>query len=261
MTQLEDYFRRRRFRLINSNVEEPSNVIDSYVWDLAYDSKDALAGSWPGSPGPTLTAVATPTLNVSTTELTTIGGIGSARENKAIRANASGGFRLDDAWDVPGGVYHLRVLVYAHAAPGATEHIFYLYDATNRFIRVVRLTNGALQLYAYFGSGHSFSAFNNIHNPLAVGAWHLVDIIYDGTGGPGGVARTQWMVDGSAGATQTSATDVDMVQAGTDVNVLNTIGSGGAPSVNAVFVGRRALSSFSEFTLAQHQADVAALGL
>ena len=46
-------------------------------------------------------------------------------------------------------------------------------------------------------AGISFSAFNNIHNPLAVGAWHLVDIIYhDGTGGPGGVTRTQWMVDG-----------------------------------------------------------------
>ena len=42
-----------------------------------------------------------------------------------------------------------------HMLPGATEHIFYLYDATNRFIRVVRLTNGTLQLYTYFGSGHS----------------------------------------------------------------------------------------------------------
>lgn len=238
---------------------EPSNVIDTYSWDIAYSAHEATATTWVGSPGPTLEALDTPTLNLSTAGLTTIGGIGSARENKAVRAGAGGAFRATAAYDVPGGVYHLRALIYYNASSGSNEYLFYLYDYSTRLARLYRHTNGNLYFYTYFGGGNAFSTQNNTGTP-AENAWHLVDIVYDGTGGPGGVSRVKYFLDGVEGSEQINGTAVDMIQPNADVNILG-IGANGSSSVDAVFMGRRTLTSFDDFTLVQHQADVAALGL
>lgn len=234
------------------SASEPENIIDSYDWDIAYDAKDATLTIWAGSPGPTLTAVATPTLDVSTAGLTTIGGIGSARENKAIRANVNGGFGPSNVnW--PGGVWHLRVLFYKRPYVDA-EYPFRIYQNASNRIDFEQRSNDTMRLYVY--SGTAFSITSSV---LADG-WHLIDYVYDPTGGPGGVSRCIQRRNGNENVNNHTGV-VDYVSASAPVYI------GGGSSVSAsdhtdvVFAGVRFLGSAGDFTLAMHQADVAALGL
>lgn len=257
MSTQNDWERRRRWRLINATASEPANVLDSYTWDLAYAGDQATSSDWPALAGDiTLAALSTPTLNIATTGLLAAG-IGSARVDKAVRAGSSGGFRVDNSYEMFGGPYHLRMLVYLRH-PSATAYLLNIYDYTTRQFRITMSTSNVLYFYAYFGG-----AASNLPADVSIDldGWNLVDIVIDPTGGSGGVISARWYINGVEGSGVEGSAEIDMIYPSLDVMVLNSPTDASATNADLLFVGHRRLSSAGEFTLAQHQADVAALGL
>ncbi|MCB9655150.1 MAG: hypothetical protein H6729_13590 [Deltaproteobacteria bacterium] len=264
MNASNDWFRRRRWRLLHSVDEpepEPTNIIDSYTWDIAWDGKDALAGSWPGMSGtttPNATAIASPTLNLSTTGLLA-DGIGASRVDKAVRSHASGGYGFTSVnWT--GGIFHMRFLCNLESvSTGLSRYMFRLYDAADRRIDITH-TSGNRWNFSIDAAG-SAAAFNPT-GPLAntVG-WHLLDILYDPTGASGN-GRVTFRVDGVE-SVENDDESIDFVGGTSGLHGVISNNSGSAPFSNArvVFVGVRFLASSGEFTLAQHQSDVTSLGL
>lgn len=258
MGALEQWMRRRRHRLLTGGSSEPENVIDKYTWDLAWDSKDATDTEWSGLAGtstPTAPALATPTRNLSTTGFDPVG-IGASRVDKAIRANASGGFAVTGQ-DWPGGVWHLRLLIRKVAWASTNEFFFRAYKDGDERVDLEIYSANALRLSV--DDTGSAALFQAVGVAMADGP-RLVDIVYDPTGAPGGFGRAVFRNNG----TETTRDDNESLDFA-DVGGVGFYPAGGATNAmsrsSMLFLGVRFLLSASEFTLAAHTADLEALGL
>lgn len=235
----------------------PTNVIDSYTWDLAWSGEDALVGSWPGlagTPTPTATAIDTPTLDLSTTGFTPAG-IGASRVDKAVRAGAGGGYTVTGQ-DWPGGIFHLRLLIIKVNFAGSDEYLFRAYKDGDE--RVDAYLYSANALRAYIDDTGSAAAFQ-VNSAVMSAGPQLIDIVYDPTGASGS-GRIIYRINGS----ETSTNDNESLDFA-DVGGVGFYPLGGATDPTStsslLFVGVRFLSASTDFTLAQHQADATALGL
>lgn len=251
----------RRKKLLAAGASEPSNVIDAYTWDLAWDAKDATDTEWPGLAGtstPTAAALATPTRNLSTTGLVP-SGIGASRVDKAIRANASGGYAFTGLNWI-GGIWHIRLLCNLESiSTGLSRYAFRIYDASDRRLDLTHTSGNRWNLS--LDAAGSVAAFNPT-GPLAnATGWHLVDLLYDPTGNAGN-GRLVFRVDGVE-SVELDDESIDFVGGASGLHGVISNNSGSAPFSNArvLFFGARFLAAAGEFTLADHQADVAALGL
>lgn len=258
MSTQNDWERRRRWRIINASASEPANVIDSYDWDLAWDSKDATLTTWAGMEGttaPTATALATPTIGLSTTGLA-VAGISAERVDTAVRSNAAGGFATSTTYDWPGGVFHVRLVINKAAYPSANEIVWRVYKDGDENVTLTFYSANRLRFYVD-GTG-SAAAFQSSGGALAEG-WTLIDLVYDPTGASGS-GRIVYRENGVE-----SYVDDDESINFAGVGGVGFYPGGGAstPMIasSLLFAGVRFLGSASEFTLAMHQADVDALGL
>jgi hypothetical protein len=189
-----------------ADVTVPTDFLYGRDFTWSWDSKDAVASTWPPKDGPiTLTTAEAPALNQSTTGLLEAG-ISTERGNKALKLGTDLGgdpqqfvnhaVTMSGWGTLPG--YTLRFLYFRD--PTGTEYLFDTnaepadIDRCRIFDGLTAITNDQL----HNGSGVGNGVWDSGDSPTPPGSgWHLLDINVHVTGHPSdGGAYTEFMGNG-----------------------------------------------------------------
>lgn len=236
----------------------------SVTWDHCYLGENLVTDTWTDSSGSDdLTASETNAdVDVSTTGLTSLGGIGIIRENKAVNP-ADGAGTADDyrktttvVWGDGSGDWHVRMLFLPNV------------DMTTSQFPMRHLTS-ATEFFRMFGSSATSITFNAradadgasysraISTLPGTGVWHFIDVSYCHDCGTGGFSQFTIFVNGTDKTPTVHTAAVNPEGTGQ----LSIMGSGAASAIDANFVGLCVRYGARLTTEADHDADLVRLGL
>lgn len=239
----------------------PDNVLDTYTWSVSYSGEGATSGAWPEAGGLTshdLSTTGTLTLNVSTTGLTTSGGIGAARANRAVTLATGAGQGLintSNNWDFNPGDRHWRGIFDNTGVSNNARLWMYLVNGTRW--QEIRYITASDQLYHYT----RYDASGGIYIATVTGVtggWHLVDSSYTPDGGSSGFAQWSIYVDGTDAGVAEHTAVLDPANNG------DAIGVWARESGNTIFDGTGLFQGWrwgALLGLTAHQSDATALGV
>lgn len=241
-------------------VSSPTNVIESYTWDVSFWPSDISGTSWPEHGGDTTwdltrTTGSAPTTGVSTSGITS-SALPAALVDAAVTPALNGGFHTGTnvaAWGALDN-WHCRMLVFDRTTTTLDFFWQWLLGGTNfATIRGNSTTSWRVE---------SRNTLSYLLNPTPLSAtatdWYLMDWYGDvNAGGSGNTLSTVWINGTEFTFSEHSASEIPS-GSGTFGLMSDRTGNNEADA-DFLFMGFR--WDRGPFTAAQHNADAASLGL
>jgi len=251
------------FRSSPNKSAEPLNALDDQYtdWLFWFASKD-LADPWTPDLGTDSdislddTGEDSATTGVSTSGVTTVGGIGTKNLDQAVTFNGNECYRdaATSAVDAFGPDLHVRTLFKFNGA--GNDFLFSYRLDNNNALRFS--TNSISQIRVITGNDVTYNCDSS--GTLSTGNWYFVDFTYDADGGATSKGKADIYVNG----THTSCSETSV--AGSEFGGGGNFAIGddfdcGNKNMNGDFIGVGFRESLTGIDETEHDADCAALGL
>jgi len=245
----------------------PSNVVQEYSWDLEYWGSDFAGATWPVRSGAanTLAAFGTQATGDQSTSGLTSSGLPSALVNKGVLGVAgSNAYRLASTarWVHSGtssDFIHVRLIFRVAASPTTNQRLFRFLESGTSFTEVN--FTGTTQLTAFMrddGDGGTAGGLSITASGVTADGWKLVDVAFERTAASGNMRITMF----GNNVSEAGPTADDGPQFTDSPGSFALLGDhAGANTGNSTMLFFGARVTGSVFTLAEHQAAAAKLGL